>query len=265
MQQTRTVNISTPNKDIVLGPGNFTVIAGPCSLENEEQFRTIASEVQKMGASALRGGIYKLRTNPEAFQGLGTDGYALAKKIRQETGMAFVSEITDPRQISDLYEFVDVFQVGSRNMYNYELLKEIGRTKKPVMLKRSFSATIDEWILATEYIAQGGNENIMLCERGIRTFERKTRNTFDINAIAYVKARTNFPVLADPSHGTGRADLVIPVSLAAIAAGCDGLLVEVHNDPSLAKSDAEQALTLDAFSELMRAIQPYLKIRGSVG
>ena len=241
-----------------IGGGPFSVWAGPCSVESLEQFSQTAREVKRMGGSGLRGGLFKLRTDPTAFQGLGREAYDIAKKVKAETGLPFVSEITDPRQITDLMEVVDAFQVGSRNMHNYSLLKELAQIKKPVLLKRGFAATFKEWMLAADYLVKGGNDAVVLCERGIRTFETSTRNTFDVNTIALAKAETPFPVLADPSHGTGRADLVTPVALAAAAAGADGLLVEVHPDPAQAKSDGYQSLNFKQFDTLMTKLPKLL-------
>jgi 3-deoxy-7-phosphoheptulonate synthase len=241
-----------------IGGGNFSVWAGPCSVESQEQFQAVAQEVKRQGAVGLRGGVFKLRTNPEAFQGLGREAYDIVKKVKAETGMPFVSEITDPRQIADLHDVVDAFQVGSRNMYNYSLLKELSHLRKPVLLKRGLSALFKEWLLAADYLVQGGNENIVLCERGIRTFETATRNTFDINAIVLAKKESPFPVLADPSHGTGIAALVPGVALAAAAAGADGLLIEVHPNPSQALSDGYQSLDFPAFSQLMSKLPKLL-------
>ncbi len=241
-----------------LGGGPFSVWAGPCSIESDLQISTIAKEVKRLGGVGLRGGLYKLRTDPTQFQGMGPDAYEIIRKAKAEFGLPFVSEITDPRQIDDLHDIVDMFQVGSRNMYNYALLKELGTLRKPVLLKRGLSALFKEWMLAANYLARGGNEEIVLCERGIRTFETATRNTFDINAIALAKLETPYPVLADPSHGTGRADLVIPVALAAAAAGADGLLVEVHPEPAKALSDGYQSLNLPQFESLMEQLPKIL-------
>ena len=235
----------------LVGGGPFTVWAGPCSVENEDQFRTTAREVKKLGATGLRGGLYKLRTDPTAFQGLGRDAYEMVNAVKREVGLPFVSEVTDPRQIGDFLDVVDVFQVGSRNMYNYALLQELGRVDRPVLLKRGLSATFKEWLLAAEYLVKGGNDQVILCERGVRTFETATRNTFDINIIALAKKETPFPVIADPSHGTGRADLVPAVALAAAAAGADGMIIEVHPDPKSAKSDGPQSLDFTEYARLM--------------
>jgi 3-deoxy-7-phosphoheptulonate synthase len=235
----------------IIGGGPFSVWAGPCSVESAEQFEITAREVRKLGGAGLRGGLFKLRTDPSAFQGLGREAYDLVKRVKADVGLPFVSEITDPRQIADLMDVVDAFQVGSRNMHNYALLKELAQTRKPVLLKRGLAATFREWMLATDYLVKGGNEDVILCERGIRTFETSTRNTFDINSIALAKIETPFPVLADPSHGTGMAALVTPVALAAAAAGADGLLIEVHPEPSKALSDGYQSLNFAQFEMLM--------------
>lgn len=242
----------------VVGGGPFSVWAGPCSVESTEQFEMTAKEVRKMGGAGLRGGLFKLRTDPNAFQGMGREAYDLAKRVKAEVGLPFVSEITDPRQITDLIDVVDAFQVGSRNMHNYALLKELAQVKKPVLLKRGLAATFREWMLAADYLVKGGNEDVILCERGIRTFETATRNTFDINAIALAKIETPFPVLADPSHGTGMSALVTPIALAAAAAGADGLLVEIHPDPSKAMSDGYQSLNFAQFENLMTKLPKML-------
>ncbi|MGZ3722598.1 MAG: 3-deoxy-7-phosphoheptulonate synthase [Bdellovibrionales bacterium] len=241
-----------------IGGGGFSVLAGPCAVESAEQFAAVAREVKRVGAVGLRGGVFKLRTNPEAFQGLGREAYDIVKKVKAETGMAFVSEITDPRQVADLHDVVDAFQVGSRNMHNYSLLKELSHLRKPVLLKRGLSALFKEWMLAADYLVQGGNENVILCERGIRTFETSTRNTFDINAIVLAKRESPFPILADPSHGTGIAALVPGVALAAAAAGADGLLIEVHPNPAQALSDGYQSLNFQEFEALMTKLPKLL-------
>lgn len=239
----------------VVGNGSFSVWAGPCSVESLQQFSQTAQWVRSKGAQGLRGGMFKLRTDPSSFQGLGPEAFEIVKKVKAEVNLPFVSEVTDPRQIADFADVVDAFQVGSRNMHNYALLKELASTDKPILLKRGFSATFKEWMLAADYLIKGGNAQIILCERGIRTFETSTRNTFDINAIALAKSETPFPVLADPSHGTGIAKLVTPVALAAAAAGADGLLVEVHPEPTKALSDGYQSLDFETFADLMRRLQ----------
>lgn len=241
-----------------IGDGSFSVWGGPCSVESLEQFRRTAQEVQRLGGVGLRGGLFKLRTDPTSFQGLGREAFEIVKRVKQETGLPFVSEITDPRQINDFMGVVDAFQVGSRNMHNYALLKELGSLKTPVLLKRGLAATFKEWMLAADYLVKGGNEKIILCERGIRTFETSTRNTFDLNSVALAKAECPFPVLADPSHGTGIAKLVTPMALAAAAAGADGLLIEVHPDPASALSDGYQSLNFDQFSHLMNKLPKLL-------
>jgi 3-deoxy-7-phosphoheptulonate synthase len=242
-----------------IGDGSFSIWAGPCSVESLNQLQETASQVKKLGATGLRGGLYKLRTDPAAFQGLGRDAYQIVRQVTREVGLPFVSEITDPRQLNDMYDVVDAFQVGSRNMHNYSLLQELSRVEKPVLLKRGFSATFKEWMLAAEYLIKGGNDRIILCERGIRTFETATRNTFDINAIALAKAETGFPVFADPSHGTGQARLVPAIALAAAAAGADGLLIEVHPDPAHALSDGFQSLDFEEFGGLMKRLPRVLE------
>lgn len=256
--RTRTVKIGPYS----FGGENFVVIAGPCSLESKEQFELIAETVQACGASMLRGGMFKLRTDPSSFQGLGREAFEIARFVKTKTGMPFISEITDPREVNDMMDIVDAFQVGSRNMHNYSLLKELGQTNKPVLLKRGFSGLIKEWLLAADYIVKGGNENVILCERGIRTFETATRNTFDLNAVAYVKQNSNFPIIADPSHATGATSLVTPMALAAAAAGADGLIVEVHPEPAKAMSDGFQALDFALFENLMFKLEKILPALG---
>lgn len=246
--------------DITLGGPEFAVIAGPCSVESETQFRQVAESVKKNGASLLRGGLFKLRTNPKSFQGLGYGAFEMVRGVCKELGMPLVSEVTEARQIEEMQSTVDVFQVGTRNMYNYSLLKELGKTQKPILLKRAMSALIDEWLLAADYIVDSGNPNVVLCERGIRTFERATRNTLDLSAVAYIKERSPLPIIVDPSHGTGLRSLVSPMSLAAVGAGADGLLLEVHPEPAKALSDSEQALSLDDFEKLMLKLKELLVV-----
>lgn len=239
---------------VVIGGSDVVVIAGPCSIESEAHLRETALAVAARGASLLRGGVFKMRTNPESFQGIGAPAFEFLTRVKSEARLPLVSEITDPRQLDIMSESVDVFQVGSRNMYNYELLKELGRAGRPVILKRAFAATIDEWVHAAEYIVRGGNDQIVLCERGIRTFETATRNTLDLNAVAWIKAHTDFAVIVDPSHGTGRRELVAPMALAGIAAGADGIICEVHPRPDQALSDSFQALDFAAFDNLVERI-----------
>lgn len=244
---------------VPFGGIDVPIIAGPCSVESEAQLSEISTKLMKLPVSFLRGGIYKLRTNPKSFQGLGKDAYPIVKKVSEASNLPFTTEVTDPRQIEELEEVTSIFQVGTRNMYNYDLLKELGKSSKPVLLKRAFSATYSEFLNASEYILSEGNKNVLLCERGIRTFVNDTRNTFDINAIPFLKSKTDLPVLADPSHGTGLSELVEPVALAALAAGADGLIIEVHNDPKNALSDGHQALTTDQLHKLLSKAQMILK------
>lgn len=244
-------------------PGHLTLIGGPCSIESPEQFTRIARPVLLSGAQWLRGGIFKMRTKPGTFQGLGLNQLDELLQAKMDLGAPVVSEVVDPRHIEEMLEFVDMFQVGSRNMYNYELLKELGKTRKPVLLKRGFSATIDEWLSAADYVVNGGNSEVILCERGIRTFETKTRNTLDLNAVAYLKAHHPFPVFVDPSHGTGVRELVKPMALAGVAAGADGLIVEVHDRPAEALSDGFQALTPAQFDVLAQEAQALKKLMSS--
>lgn len=252
--KTKPVNIEFGGSRVVVGGREIVVIAGPCSIESEAHLRDTAFAVADRGASLLRGGVFKMRTSPESFQGLGRPAFEFLGRVKTDSKLPLVSEITDPRQIEMMLETVDVFQVGSRNMYNYELLKELGRIGRPVILKRAFAATIDEWIHAAEYIVRGGNDQVILCERGIRTFETATRNTLDLNAVAWIKAHTDFAVIVDPSHGTGRRELVTPMALAGIAAGADGVICEVHPRPDEALSDAFQALDYKAFGELVDGV-----------
>lgn len=244
--------------DVNIGGPGFAIIAGPCSIESREQFLQTALSVRSSGAVLLRGGIWKLRTNATSFQGLGPGAMGFVKEILDETGMQLVTEITDPRQIEILDPIVGMYQVGARNMYNYALLKELGQTRKPVLLKRGFSALIEEWLKAAEYISTGGNDRIILCERGIRTFETATRYTFDLNAVLIAKKRSPFPVIVDPSHSIGQAEFVPALSLAAAVAGADGLIVEVHPRPAEALSDGPQSLTLEAFRDLTLKIERVL-------
>lgn len=246
----------------LIGGEDFSIIAGPCSIESDEQFYSIAQFVKKQGAHFLRGGVFKLRTHPKSFQGLGWKAFPFAREISNQVGLPLISEVTDPRQIEPMMSLVDAFQVGSRNMFNYALLKELGKTKKPVILKRAFSARVEEWLSASEYLVGEGNADVILCERGIRSFETTTRNTFDLNTIAFLKRHSNFPIVADPSHATGISVLVEPMALAAIAAGADALMVEVHPFPSQALSDSNQALDFDQFKSLMKKARKILYALG---
>jgi len=248
--------------DVEFGGNKIVVCAGPCSVESEEQLIGIAEEVKAAGATLLRGGAFKPRTSPYAFQGLKAEGLMYLKRARIKTGLPVVSEITNPSQLELFMEFVDVVQVGARNMQNFELLKELGRISKPILLKRGFSNTIEELLMSAEYIMSGGNTQIILCERGIRTFETATRNTLDISAVPILKARTHLPVVIDPSHAGGMAWLVEPLSKAAIAVGADGLIIEVHNDPKHALSDGQQSLTPEGFAEVMKHLAPVAEAVG---
>ena len=233
---------------------DFVIIAGPCAVESEEQTLEVARRVKEAGAHMLRGGAYKPRVSPRSFQGLKEEGLAILARAREETGLPIVTEVMDARHIETVAAVADILQVGSRNMQNFTLLTELGRADRPVLLKRGMSATLEEWLSAAEYVLLGGNERVILCERGIRTFETVTRNTLDLSIVPLAKARSPLPVIVDPSHGTGRADLVLPMSLAAVAAGADGLLVEVHPDPPRAASDPDQQLTPEEFSGLARQV-----------
>lgn len=247
-----------PVGNLSIGNGDFSVIAGPCAVESEEHFHRVAQFLKAQGAQLLRGGMFKLRTSPDSFQGLESKAYQIAQNVKNIAGLGFVSEITDPRQLEEMDSVVDMFQVGSRNMHNYALLKELGRTKKPVLLKRGFSGLVNEWLLSAEYIIRHGNPNVVLCERGIRTFETATRNTLDLNAVAYVKTKSGLPVIVDPSHGTGHSELVTPLALAAAAVGADGIIIEVHPEPTKALSDGFQALDFEAFEVLMNKLNKLL-------
>ena len=238
---------------VKIGGGNFAVMAGPCSVENEEQIIETAKAVKAAGATLLRGGAYKPRTSPYDFQGLHEEGIRLLIKAREATGLPIVSEIMSPEQLP-VFEEIDCLQVGARNMQNFDLLKALGKTKKPVLLKRGLSATLKELLMSAEYIMSEGNPNVILCERGIRTYETYTRNTFDVSAIAALKELSHLPVVADPSHATGKVSLIKPMSMAAIVSGADALEIEVHNCPKKALSDAAQQLTPDQFVGVMEAI-----------
>lgn len=235
---------------VMIGEGYCTIIAGPCAVESREAYLQIAQDIKAIGAHILRGGLFKPRTSPYSFKGLGLEGLAIMAEARARTGLPLITEIMDVRDLDQLYDQVDILQVGSRNMQNFSLLEELGRTEKPVMLKRGLSATIEEWLLAAEYIMDGGNPNVILCERGIRTFEPYTRNTVDIGAIPLIKQLSHLPILVDPSHATGRWEMVTPVAKAAIAAGADGIMTEVHPDPENALSDGKQSLTPKNFKVL---------------
>lgn len=247
----KTRKVTLPFSGHVIGNGIPTMIAGPCSVESREQILTAARAVKTAGAHALRGGAYKPRTSPRSFQGLAEEGLRLLAEARMETGLPVVTEVMDTEEIDLVAAYADVLQVGSRNMQNFALLKKIGRAGKPVLLKRGLSATIEEWLGAAEYILNSGNDQVILCERGIRTFERYTRNTLDLGAVVAAKHLSDLPVIVDPSHAAGRREMIQALSRAALACGADGLIIEVHPDPESALSDKEQQLTPDEFCAIM--------------
>ena len=247
---------------VEIGGKNIVVMAGPCAVENLEQLREAAAAVKKSGAKILRGGAYKPRTSPYDFQGLGEDGLKLLRQVADEFDMKVVTEVVDREDIPLMENYADILQVGARNMQNFQMLKALGKSKKPVMLKRGLSATISEWLNAAEYIMTGGNENVMFCERGIRTYETFTRNTLDLSAVAAVKELSHLPIVVDPSHGTGRRPMVAPMARAAIAAGADALMIEVHPHPEIALSDGNQSLTPDDFQKLMANLGEIAKAVG---
>ena len=245
-----------------IGGGNFSVIAGPCSVESEAQICAVAEDVKRSGAALLRGGAFKPRTSPYSFQGMGASGLDLLMEAREKTGLPIVTEIMDPR-MADLFEReVDVVQVGARNMQNFELLKEVGKMSKPILLKRGLSNTYEEWIMSAEHIMSEGNENVILCERGVRTFETYTRNTLDVSAIPAIKQMSHLPIIVDPSHAAGMYWMVEPLAMAAVAAGADGLIIEVHNDPAHAKCDGQQSLTPEKFDHLMGKVSALVDLVG---
>ncbi len=246
----------------IFGGGSVSVIAGPCSVENRTMLGQTSRSIRMAGACMLRGGAFKPRSSPYSFQGLGLEALKMLADVRRESGLPVVTEVLDTRHVDLVAEHADMLQVGARNMQNFALLSELGRVQRPVLLKRGMSATVKELLMAAEYIMSHGNPNVVLCERGIRTFETATRNTLDISAIPVLKRETHLPVLVDPSHAGGDADLVAPLSFAAIAAGADGLIVEVHPDPEHALSDGDQSLTLDAFDNLMKRLEPFAAAAG---
>ncbi len=245
-----------------VGGDTLTVIAGPCAVENEEQILSVAAAVKEAGAQMLRGGAFKPRTSPYSFQGLAEEGLRLLALAREQTGLPVVTEVMDPQHVELVAAYADVLQIGARNMQNFSLLKEVGRAGKPVLLKRGLAATVEEWLMAAEYIISAGNPNVILCERGIRTFETATRNTLDLNAVPVVKSWSHLPIIVDPSHGTGKWPYVTPMARAAIAAGADGLIVEVHPRPEEAVSDGPQSLKPDKFRELMREVSAIAAVLG---
>ena len=247
---------------IKIGGDDFAVIAGPCAVESEEQLFIIGKFLAEKGIKILRGGAYKPRTSPYSFQGLMEDGLKLLRSVSQKYDMAVITEVLDLSLLDTVYPYTDILQIGARNMKNYHFLKELGKTDKPILLKRGMDATLEEWLLAAEYILIGGNQKVILCERGIRTFDHTTRNTMDIAAIPLIKQLSHLPIIADPSQATGNREIVGPLSLAAAAAGADGLMIEVHNNPEKALSDGPQSLRFDQFSDLLEKLKSLGKISG---
>lgn len=255
----RKTNTVVKVRDKAIGGKRLCVIAGPCAVENKKMILDIAVSVKKAGANFIRGGAFKPRTSPYSFQGLGEEGLRYLAEAREATGLPVVTELMDPRDLVVMEKFTDVIQIGARNMQNFRLLLEVGLSRKPVLLKRGLSSTIKEWLMAAEYIMSRGNHNVILCERGIRTFETATRNTLDLSAVPVLKELTHLPVVVDPSHGAGRCDIVPAMAMAAVAAGADGLLIEVHNNPELAVSDGEQSIKPELFKKLMTTLKPIAK------
>jgi len=250
--------------DISIGDGSLTIIAGPCAIESEAQALTIAKHVKRAGAHLYRGGAFKPRTSPYSFQGLGKQGLEILAKVREATGMPIVTEVMDYETFDLVEGYADVIQIGTRNMQNYSLLRRAGQSQKPILLKRGMAATIEEWLMAAEYILEGGNTKVILCERGVRTFAHHSRNTLDLSAVSVVCKESHLPVIVDPSHAGGRRDLVAPLSKAAIAVGADGLIIEVHHAPEAAFSDGAQSLYPEQFSELMGVLKKYADLEGRV-
>ena len=248
--------------DAVIGGGGFTVIAGPCSVESREQIIDVAQSVKASGASLLRGGAFKPRTSPYAFQGMGTPGLDLLLEAKAETGLPIVTELMSPKYCELFEEKVDMVQIGARNMQNFDLLKEVGKMSKPILLKRGLANTYEEWIMSAEYIMAAGNENVILCERGVRTFETFTRNTLDLSAIPAIRRMSHLPIVVDPSHAAGMYWMVEPLAMAAAAVGADGLMIEVHNNPACAKCDGQQSLTPEKFRRLMDKVVPLVELMG---
>ncbi|MHB8793760.1 MAG: 3-deoxy-7-phosphoheptulonate synthase [Thermoleophilia bacterium] len=249
-------------RDRAVGGGMFALIAGPCSVESEEQYMLAARQAKAAGASMLRGGAFKPRTSPYSFQGMGEAGLQIMAAAREETGLPIVTELMDPRDVETVLKYADVIQIGTRNMQNFQLLSEVGKVERPVLLKRGMSATIEELLMAAEYILKEGNSDVILCERGIRTFETATRNTLDISAIPVIKKQSHLPVIVDPSHSAGKRDLVLPLSLASVAVGADGLLVETHPDPEAALCDGSQSLPAEDFMAYTAEVRRYVELAG---
>ncbi len=258
------IELTCRSGNIKIGAGHCTVIAGSCAVESRNQYLPLAQELKEMGVDILRGGAFKPRSSPYSFQGLGEEGLHILAEARELTGLPVVTEVMDPRDLDKIYSYIDLIQIGSRNMQNFSLLKEAGMIDKPVILKRGMAATLEEWLLASEYILANGNEQVILCERGIRTFENMTRNTVDIGGMALVKELTHLPVMVDPSHATGRRSLVGPVARAAIAAGADGLMIEVHQHSEQALSDGPQSLSPEMMRSLLNDIIKLNNLSGKV-
>ncbi|MEZ4521073.1 MAG: 3-deoxy-7-phosphoheptulonate synthase [Thermomicrobiales bacterium] len=251
---------------VIIGAGELTIMAGTCSVENREITLEVARAVKANGGHMLRGGAFKPRTSPYSFQGLGEDGLQLLAEAREETGLPIVTEVMEPDQVDLVASYADMLQIGSRNMANFPLLRRVATTGKPILLKRGFSATVNEWLMSAEYILAGGNDNIVLCERGIRAFDTSTRFTLDLNAVPLVKRLTHLPVIVDPSHGVGIRDLVPQMALAGVASGADGLMVEIHPDPDSAMSDADQTISLESFGRMMVSVRAVREaLQGSTG
>lgn len=247
-------------KNAQIGGGQITLMAGPCAVENEDQIFTICEFLSKQNVKILRGGAYKPRTSPYSFQGLKKDGLILMRNAADKYGMSVITEVLDTNLVDEVYQYADILQVGTRNMQNYQLLRALSKIDKPVMLKRGMSSTMEEWLLAAEYILSGGNDKVILCERGIRTFENATRNTLDLGIVPLLKSVSHLPVIVDPSQGTGIREIVIPMSMAAVLAGADGVMVEVHNQPEEALSDGDQSLYFDQFNDLVNKLKKTAKV-----
>ncbi|HKW89845.1 MAG TPA: 3-deoxy-7-phosphoheptulonate synthase [Candidatus Acidoferrales bacterium] len=254
-EENSVIRIPTPAGDVPIGGSGVAIIAGPCAIESREQAMTVAARVKKAGANLFRGGAYKPRTSPYSFQGLGEPGLQILKAVREKFGMGIVTEAVDNESLDLVEEYADVIQIGARNMQNFSLLKRAGKAKKPILLKRGMSATLDEFLMAAEYVLSEGNYQVMLCERGVRTFSDHTRNTLDLSMIPAVQSRSHLPILVDPSHGTGKRNKVLPLSRAAVAVGADGLLVEVHHDPDRALSDGMQSILPEEFEQLVGEVR----------
>lgn len=251
--------------ELFIGGREFNIIAGPCAVEDEQQMDAMGKFLNRLGVKIIRGGAFKPRTSPKSFQGLGMEGLRILKDIGEKYDLKVISEVMDPRDVEKAYDYVDIYQIGSRNMQNFTLLKEMGKTDKPILLKRGMSSTIDEWIQASEYISMEGNDQIIFCERGIRTFEDYTRNTLDLISVPIIQSRTKYPIIVDPSHGTGRKDLILPASKAALAIGANGLMIEIHPKPEEALSDGLQSLNFSEFEDLYEEIsrmEKALKMNG---